>query len=102
MTVSDLTQCLSQLPRCLAHSVQPGVCVQFKWKEPEDTGGRDIYLYHLHMMTPGSSQEPQVMECSVLYLLLPMPSIKITVVSVVSVLAHPGIMNELGMLSVCD
>ncbi len=32
--------------------------MQFKWKEPEDTGGRDIFEYHLQMAYPGNSQDP--------------------------------------------
>ncbi|KAL0040936.1 hypothetical protein WJX79_010532 [Trebouxia sp. C0005] len=31
----------------------------FKWKEPEDTGGRDIFEYHLQMAYPGNSQDPE-------------------------------------------
>ncbi len=33
--------------------------MQFKWKEPEDTGGRDIFEYHLQMAYPGNSQDPE-------------------------------------------
>ncbi|KAL3147790.1 Fibronectin type III domain-containing protein 3B, variant 2 [Trebouxia sp. C0010 RCD-2024] len=28
----------------------------FRWVEPEDTGGRDVYLYHLQMMAPATQQ----------------------------------------------
>jgi hypothetical protein len=34
--------------------------MQFKWKEPEDTGGRDIFEYHLQMAYPGNSQDPEL------------------------------------------
>lgn len=39
---------------------------QWRWAEPEDTGGRDVYEYHLQMISPVKEQEaatPKVMQC---------------------------------------
>ena len=42
------------------------LCIQIKWTEPEDDGGRDVYEYHLQIRSTVKGQETatqQVMQC---------------------------------------
>lgn len=43
---------------------------QFRWVEPEDTGGRDVYLYHLQMMAPAVQQVMRLSPLRLWYMLL--------------------------------